>query len=121
MFKWFKKKKSAESKSSNGPDFNDIDSNDKAFNLFKKGELTKIHLIPVEFGGEDSNINTLYVPEFVSVLKMRFDQMIEDLLIEGKELSYSANPEYKGKSFIPSALKISVTGDSEFTEVIEIW
>lgn len=47
--------------------------------------------------------------------------MVEELLRDGKELAYSAEPAYKGSSFIPSALTINVTGESEFTEVINIW
>ena len=121
MFKWFKKKDNSNSENGNGPDFSKIDSNKKAIELFKKGELSELHLMPLEFGGEDSPVNILYVPEYAKVFKLRFDKMIEELLIDGKNLSYSAQPEYKGDSFIPSKLKISVTGDSEFTETINIW
>jgi len=136
MFNWFKKKmdsqKMNESKENNenqesfqnienGPDYSEIDSNQKAVDLFNKGELTKIYLMPIEFGGIESPMNSLYVPEFTKMFKQRFDKMIEKLLVDGKKLSYSAEPEYKGKSFIPSKLKISVTGDSEFNETINIW
>ncbi len=121
MFNWFKKKDNSKSENGTGSDFSKIDSNKKAIELYKNGKLTKVHLMPLEFGGEDSAINILYVPEFAKMFKQRFDKMIEELLIEGKKLGYSAEPEYKGKSFIPSKLKISVTGDSEFTETINIW
>ena len=123
MFSWFKKKNSSESDNSIGsaPDFSNIDSNEKAIDLYKKGKLSKVHLMPLEFGGEDSAVNILYAPESVKILKQRFDKIIEELLIDGKKLGYSAKPEYKGKSFIPSKLKISVTGDSEFIETINIW
>ncbi|WP_298487027.1 hypothetical protein [uncultured Maribacter sp.] len=121
MFKWFKKNNNSKSENGNAPDFSKIDSNKKAIGLFKKGELAEIHLMPLEFGGEDSPMNILYVPEFVKVFKQKFDKMIEELLADGKKLNYSAEPEYKGKSFIPSKLKINVTGDSEFSETINIW
>ena len=121
MFKWFKKNDNSKSENENGPDFSKIDSNKKVVELFKKGQLTEIHLMPLEFGGEDSPMNILYAPEFTKVFKQRFDKMIEELLIDGKELNYSIVPEYKGKSFIPSKLKISVTGDSEFFETINVW
>ncbi len=113
--------KSFSQEAENGPDFSGIDSNEKAIALFEKGELSKIYLMPLEFGGEDIDVNTLYVPEFVQVFKKQFDKIVEDLLIDGKRLSYSAEPEYKGKSFVPSKLTIVVTGDSEFTETINIW
>lgn len=105
----------------NGPDFSDIDSIEKAVALYEKGVLSKIYLMPLEFGGEDIPANTLYVPEFVQEFKKGFDRMVERLLEEGKRISLDANPEYKGKSFIPSKLTLEVFGDSEFTETINIW
>jgi hypothetical protein len=77
--------------------------------------------MPIEFGGMESAMNSLYVPEFAQKFKKGFDSIIEELLIKGKKLSYSAEPEYKGKSFIPSKLIINVTGESEIKEVINIW
>jgi hypothetical protein len=116
-FGLFKGKKSNQIK----PDFSDIDSNEKAIELFNKRQLAKVYLMPLEFGGQDGPMNYLFVPEFVVELKSRFDLMIEKLLIEGKKLGYSAEPEYKGKSFIPSKLNITVTGEVKFKETIEIW
>lgn len=123
MFNWFKKKDKTklESTITNGPNFSDIDSHEKAENLYNQGELAKLYLLPLEFGGMDAPMNIVYVPEFVNMLKKRFDIMIEELLQEGKQLSYNASPEYKGKSFIPSKLNISVSGDAEFIETIQIW
>ena len=119
MLNWFKKKDN--SNQGNGPDFSAIDSQKKALKLFQKGDLAEVHLMPLEFGGEDSPHNIVFAPEIVKELKQRFDSMIEGLLIDGKQLHYTAQPQYKGKSFIPSQLKISVTGDSEFEETINIW
>lgn len=118
MFKWFKKKNDVPE---NGPDFDNVDNMEKAVKLFKKGELSKLYLMPLEFGGDDNDMNSLYVPDIVVTLKERFDSMIEQLLIDGKNLSYTAKPGYKGNSVIPNKLEISVTGDSEFTETINIW
>lgn len=116
-FGLFKGKKSDKIKT----DFSDIDSNEKAIELFNKGQLAKVYMMPLEFGGQDGPMNYLFVPEFVVELKARFDLMIKNLLIEGKKLGYSAKPEYKGNSFIPSQLIITVTGDIQFKETIEIW
>ena len=138
MFNWFKKKKDSkkinEPKKSdeisnqkpdidqhNGPDYSKIDNNQKAVDLFNTGQLVKIYLMPIAFGGMEMPMNTLFVPEFVQEFKKRFDNTIEELLIQGKKISYSAEPEYKGKSFIPSKLIINVTGESEFKEIITIW
>lgn len=77
--------------------------------------------MPLEFGGQDVPMNALYVPEFAQVFKAKFDNMTEQLLIDGKKLGYSARPEYKGNSFIPSKLLITVTGDATIEETINIW
>ncbi|WP_431158659.1 hypothetical protein [Winogradskyella poriferorum] len=102
-------------------DFSDVDSYKKASRLHKKGNLAKIYMMPIDFGGDDSEVNTLFVPAFVKDFKDKVDKRIETLLYDGKKLSFEALPEYKGKSFVPSKLKILVTGDVEFTEVIDIW
>jgi hypothetical protein len=117
-FGFFKGKRSNDKVS---PDFSGIDSNEKAMELYNKGQLSKVFLMPLEFGGQDGPMNCLYVPEVVVELKSAFDLSLENLLIEGKNLGYSASPEYKGKSFIPSKLNITVTGDVQFKETIEIW
>lgn len=115
-FNFFKKKPE-----NNTPDFSTIDSNEKAIALFKENKLAKLHLMPLGFGGGDVPQNTMYAPEVAVVLKRRCDAMIGQLLKEGKNLRYSAQPAYKGNSFIPSAIQIQVTGDVDFTETIEIW
>ena len=117
-FGLFKKKTQP---ASPGPDFSHIDSNEKAEQEHAAGNLVKLYLMPLEFGGADNPMNVLYVPEFTTGLKARFDTMIEAMLEDGKSLGYSASPEYKGSSFIPSAIVITVTGDASIEETIQIW
>ncbi|WP_316803489.1 hypothetical protein [Pedobacter nototheniae] len=119
-FNLFKKKK-AEPVTNAAIDFSSIDSQEKAVQLYVGKQLVKLYLMPLAFGGEDNPLNVLYVPAFVNFYKDRFDIMIENLLLEGKELNYSAVPEYKGNSFIPGSLLISVSGDAKFQETINIW
>lgn len=102
-------------------DFSTIDNNQKAVALYEQNKVSKIHLMPLRFGGEDIPQNTLYVPHFVLELKNRYDNLIEELIREGKQLSYSAAPAYKGQSFIPSSITITASGDADFSETIEIW
>jgi hypothetical protein len=116
-FNWFKKKTPA----SQGPDFSEIDSQEKAAALHKKGELVALYLFPPMFGGDEGPLNQVFVPEFVVMLKDRFDNVVADLLEQGKVTGYSASPEYKGKSFIPSALILEAKGTGSITERIEIW
>jgi len=114
-FSLFKKK------NNHKPDYSEIDSNEKAALLYINKVVAKMHLMPLEFGGKDSPVNTLYAPVEAVELKTRFDAMIEELLEQGKELSYSAEPGYKGKSFIPNTITIRVSGDADFIETIHIW
>jgi hypothetical protein len=103
------------------PDYSHIDSNEKAHQLYVNKELVKLHLMPLDWGGEDVALNIIYVPEVVVEQKAVIDGMIEDFLIAGLNINYSCSPEYKGKSFIPARLVISYTGDVENTHTIEIW
>jgi hypothetical protein len=103
------------------PDYSHIDSNEKAQQLCAQKELVKLHLMPLDWGGEDVALNTIYVPEFVLEQKARLDGVIEELLEAGHNLSYAASPEYKGNSFIASKLIIKVSGDRQMEATIEIW
>lgn len=102
-------------------DFSEVDSNEKAYTLHKQGKLAKLYLMPLEFGGQDNQMNTLFATQAAVQQKAQFDAKIESLLEQGLNLSYSASPEYKGKSFVPSQLTIEVTGDRTLTETIDIW
>ena len=70
MFGFFKKKKGPPP---TGPDFSHIDSQAKAEALFRRGDLEKLLLMPEAFGGEDSPLNTLYVPVGVAGVKAGID------------------------------------------------
>ena len=118
LFDLFKKKQGA---ATTQVDYSIIDSNEKARALFENGQLAKLYLMPLDFGGQDSPVNILFVPEFANVQKNNFDAKIYTMLERGMKLGYSANPEYKGKSFIPSKITINVKGDQTMTEVIDIW
>ena len=102
-------------------DFSTIDSNEKAIELFNKGQLVKLYLMPLDFGGQDSPMNTLYVPKFANDKKNAFDSKVGNMLESGLKLGYSANPEYKGSSFIPSKLIINLKGEKIITETIDVW
>ena len=118
MFSWFKKAKST----SAGPDFSHVTSKEKAQELFQRGELKKLFLMPLEFGGADAEINVMYVPAFAVQMKARVDtNIIKPLIEQGKVKHYSATPEYQGISFIPCAIKIEASDPADFSTVINIW
>lgn len=112
MFGWFKKK----SPPPNGPDFSEIDPQAKAEELFRRGELEKLFLMPLEFGGQYIPDNTLYVPVGVAAIKTGIDSnVIGPLATEGKITHYTATPEYQGESFIPIAVKIVASDPGAFS------
>ena len=107
---------------STGPDFSEIDSLAKAEELLRRGELEKLFLFPLEFGGQDIPQNTLYVPVGIAAIKSGVDNnIISPLVADGKLTSYSAVPEYQGDSFIPIAIKIVASDPGEFTTRINVW
>ena len=102
MLGWFKKKSSAPI----GPNFSGIDSQEKAEELFRRGELEKLFLMPLEFGGQDMPLDVLYVPIGVAGVKSGIDNnIIGPLVAEGTISQYTATPEYQGNSFIPIAIE----------------
>jgi hypothetical protein len=118
MLGWFKKKPAP----ANGPDFSGIDSQVKAEELFRRGELEKLFLMPLEFGGADIPPNIVYVPAGVAAIKDGIDHnVIGPLVEEGKVTSYTASPRYQGSSFIPIAIQIVASNPGDFTTTLNIW
>ncbi len=103
--------------------FEEINSRDKAREEYKKGNLEILYLLSPMFGGSTNEDNILYVPIGINKLKESYDNIIADLLEQGKVKSYNCQPEYKGESSIPS--KITITsgknGNIVFKETIHIW
>lgn len=115
MIHWFKKK-------SEGPDFSNVDSTEKAERLVAQGVLGKVFLLPLEFGGQDIPPNVVYVPLNVIEIKRGIDlNVIRPLVASGKVTQYQAAPEYQGSSIIPSAIKVSASNPGDFSSMINIW
>jgi hypothetical protein len=105
-----------------GPDFAPVDSLAKAVELYEQGVLEKLHLMPLEFGGEDEATNVLYVPVGVASVKHGIDvNVIGPLVDEGKVSQYRAEPEYQGDSFVPIAIRVTAWDPEEFRTTINIW
>jgi len=120
MLGWFKKK--TPPPPSSGPDFSAIDSRSKAEKLCRQGALEKLFLLPLEFGGQDVALNTLFVPPGLAAVKAGIDNnIIAPLVAAGKITQYQATPEYQGKSFIPIAIKIVAFEPGKFETTINIW
>lgn len=102
-------------------DYNSVDSYEKAFKLYQNKELEKDYFMALEFGGEDVEINTFFVPFEAKIKKKEIDNKLSEALEKGKNLHLTVEPVYKGKSFIPSKLIIIVSGDEKYTKTIDVW
>lgn len=116
MFNWFKKTPSS------GPDFESVDSLKKAERLHRSGQLERLFLMPLKYGGEDIPPNVVYVPVGIASIKDGIDvNVVGPLLEAGKVAHYSASPEYQGKSFIPTAINIQASEPESFATRIHVW
>jgi hypothetical protein len=108
----------------NGPDYSQVVSPQKARELFQRGELDRILLLPEEFGGEDVPRNVVYVPPGLGEIKAGIDQQILGLAEQGLVDRYKATPRYQGRSVVPIALEILATSSSRpgsFGGMVEMW
>lgn len=104
-----------------GPDFSAVDSV-KAEEMLRLGQLEKLHMLPLAFGGQDIPPNTLYVPVGIADIKAGIDEnIIRPLVASGQITSYAATPAYTGASFIPISITIDASNPGSFTTVINIW
>ena len=116
MFNWFKKRPGP------GPDFSHVDSREKVEELHKQGQLEKLYLMPLEFGGVDFPANVVYVPPGITDIKEGIDKnVIAPLVANGTIRHYSATPEYEGKSFVPIAINVKASDPGNFSTSIQVW
>ena len=105
-------------------DFSEEDSREKAEELAKLGILRPLYLMPLRFGGSESLLeNSVLATPAAVEWKDRFDDQVEKLLAQGKVNGYSCEPQYRGKSFVPCAVKVTARRDGAdvLTETIHIW
>ena len=123
IFDIFKKGNSSNMSNNGTINYSDVDSMQKAVELANQGKLEALYVMPLRFNGEESPKNRLFVPLGIVAKKDIIDDKIEIMLKNEEVSGYACYPEYKGKSFIPSKLKIVAKKDGQpvFTEVIDIW
>lgn len=103
--------------------FEEIDSIEKAQIECEKGNLERMYIISPIFGGSDDEGNILYVPVGINRIKERYDNIIADLVEQGKAKSFDCISDYKGNSFIPSSITIisGKDGVEVFKQTIKVW
>jgi hypothetical protein len=107
------------------PDFSAVTTPAQAAKLSDTGRLKRILLHPVALGGVDAEVNAAYVPPAVVSLQSRLTETLERYVSEGRIDNLSVEPEYKGKSLVPTKIRVRATHseheEEEFTTVIGIW
>lgn len=92
--------------------------------MIDNGDLKPLYLIGLRFGGSDKIDNIVYVPSEVVNQKERIDDELENYMQSGRSVkNYICIPSYKGKSSVPSKLKIQafIDGTEQFVRNIDIW
>lgn len=118
MLGWLKSRR----KGYGGPDFSRFDSRRKVEAAHGRGDLMKLLLMPLAFGGEDVDLNTVFVPVAAVALKERIDkEIVEPLAATGKVRRYAASPHYLGTSFVPAAIRIEASDPTSFNAVVHVW
>ncbi|MBW4684284.1 MAG: hypothetical protein KME40_04130 [Komarekiella atlantica HA4396-MV6] len=97
-----------------------VNSREAAVAAYQAGELEKVYLFPIEFGGNDAEINVIYVSSPAAAEKKAFDAEVGRLAKQGKINSYEACPEYDDQSFIPSRIVVKASGEQSIQKIIEI-
>jgi hypothetical protein len=107
-----------------GLDFSDVTSLEKAEALYVQGKLEKVLLFPAEFGGAEIPQNTVFVPHGVSDAKDQITGTLIRFFNEGLINKLVVEPEYKGKSAVPSKLNMRAwhtEKEGGFNPSITIW
>ncbi len=100
-----------------------ITTKEQLLEMVDAGELKTVYLMPVVFGGQESEKNTVYVPKVAAVIKKQSDNMVEELLMENVVNNYVCKPVYNGNSLVPSKFEIigSKSGEVVFIQNVNIW
>ena len=106
-------------------DFSAVTTAAQAAKLSDTGRLKRILLRPVALGGVDVDDNAVYVPPAVVSLQTRLTETLERYVSEGRIDNLSVDTEYKGKSLVPTKIRVCATHSGrekeQFTTVIGIW
>lgn len=102
-------------------DFSHVINKEYAYELKNSNILKDIHIVSVNFGGEDTDDNKLIVTKKAYDEKLELDKELEKLMKEGKEVALTYEADYIGESVIPLNIKFIVSGDVDFTKKVEVW
>lgn len=100
-----------------------LTTKEQIMEMVDAGELKTVYLMPVVFGGQESEKNTVYVPKAAAMIKTQSDGMVEELLMENIINNYVCKPLYSGNSLVPDKFEIvgSKSGEVVFVQSVNIW
>lgn len=103
--------------------FSQVTSRAKAEALVKRGDLMKILLFPKRFGGQKVKENTGYVPPGTQVALDLAHDRISGLIDLNAINRMVVEPQYRGKSIVPTAIVYicSSQGEGTITMTVKIW
>jgi len=107
-----------------GGDYSHVTSVEIANDLMLQEKLFRILLFPVDFGGEDTEQNIIYVPRGVPVVKDQITNWLIELAEDGTADDVEYYVEPKGDSVVPSRIRVKATNSgtgASKERVIEIW
>ncbi|WP_255325711.1 MULTISPECIES: hypothetical protein [Sphingobium] len=106
------------------PDFSTVQTAPAAKALVAKGKLVPILLFPAEFGGEAIPENISYVTPEAAAARELLIGTLARLIKEGSIDKMDVEPSYKGRSFIPTAIRMKAWHSSKpgrFEPTIWVW
>ena len=103
--------------------FSQVTSRAKAEALVKRGDLMKILLFPKRFGGQKVKESTGYVPPGTQVALDFAHDRISGLIDLNAINRMVVEPQYRGKSIVPTAIVYicSSQGEGTITMTVNIW
>jgi hypothetical protein len=92
--------------------------------LVKDGKLERVYLFPLDMGGQDIEVNAVYLPIGFNEMKKKVDATVLRMAQDGLISNLKVVPEYKGNSFVPSRLVIKASHPDKpgrLDTTIDVW
>lgn len=92
--------------------------------LAERGQLVQLYLFPLEVGGPEDPMNVAWVTPAALREAEAVTAEIVALLEQGKVDDLNVQPEYKGKSLIPTRIRYIAThktGPAKLDRMVEVW
>ncbi|HSG33183.1 MAG TPA: hypothetical protein VLA37_01515 [Sphingomonadaceae bacterium] len=106
------------------PDFSSVTGEEDVATLVEAGELVRVMMVPLAFGGTDSALNTAYLPPQAAAEWQLIEETMVELAETGIMQSFELLPEYRGESLVPTRLVVHANHLDQgepFDLTVEVW